>query len=487
MNYYVLTSFLIVGINFFYNQLLGQISKETSGNKPSTLFMPNASIAQDKITIPDKSPAFVVQYAKGKQKNELVINNVLENQQITIFNEDDDEAYFYEKVIFPTKEGTTFIYNLGVWKKEGTNEIETVSTKVATEKNISVALAPATTVIMGENSKATGNSAIAMGENNLAKGDAAISIGAFNTANQAGAIAMGFNAFAGGDYAISLGQNNKAMGNSAFSTGYKTQATGDYAASFGKNTLAKGDASLALGAFNEANGNYATTMGEGNVANGNFSMAMGNKNKAEEPYTITIGKENKAKASAAIAIGNGTIATAFQEIAMGSYNTFMPQANAVVWQANDRLFVIGNGTNETTRADAFILLKNGNATFTHNLTVNGTFSHLSDIRFKKNMVALETQEISHLQKVSQLKGYTYHWKTDEFPNKYFTPRKQIGMMAQEVEVVYPELVTTNEIGEKGIDYAKLTPILLEAIKELAKENKELTKRVEQLEQKNNSK
>ncbi|MFN0203105.1 MAG: tail fiber domain-containing protein, partial [Bacteroidia bacterium] len=461
--------------------------KETNERKTSTLFMPNASIAQDNIVIPDKSPAFVVQYAKGKQKNELTIKNVIENQRITIFNEDDNEAYFYGKVIAPNKEGTTFIYGKGIWQKEGISETETVSTTALTEKSTAVTLTPTTTVIMGENSKATGNSAIAMGENNVAKGDAAISIGAFNTANQAGAIAMGFNAFAGGDYAISLGQNNKAMGNSAFATGYKTQATGDYAASFGKNTLAKGDASLAIGAFNEANGNYATTMGEGNIANGNFSMAMGNKNNAEEPYSITVGKENKAKANAAIAIGNGTITTAFQEIAMGSYNTFTPQANATTWQANDRLFVIGNGTSETTRADAFIVLKNGNATFTHNLTVNGTLSHLSDIRFKKNVVALEMQGISHLQKVSQLKGYTYHWKADEFPDKYFAPQTQIGMMAQEVEVVYPEVVTINEMGEKGIDYAKLTPILLEAIKELAKENQELTKRVEQLEQKNNSK
>ena len=48
----------------------------------------------------------------------------------------------------------------------------------------------------------------------------------------------------------------------------------------------------------------------------------------------------------------------------------------------------------------------------------------------------------------------------------FSERKQIGVIAQELEAVYPELVTTDDNGYKTVDYSKLTPILLDGINEL---------------------
>ena len=51
--------------------------------------------------------------------------------------------------------------------------------------------------------------------------------------------------------------------------------------------------------------------------------------------------------------------------------------------------------------------------------------------------------------------------------------RQIGLIAQEVEKIYPELVLTDVDGYKSVDYSKLTPILVEAIKELKAENDQL--------------
>ena len=51
--------------------------------------------------------------------------------------------------------------------------------------------------------------------------------------------------------------------------------------------------------------------------------------------------------------------------------------------------------------------------------------------------------------------------------------RQIGLIAQEVEKIYPELVLTDVDGYKSVDYSKLTPILVEAIKELKAENDKL--------------
>ena len=61
--------------------------------------------------------------------------------------------------------------------------------------------------------------------------------------------------------------------------------------------------------------------------------------------------------------------------------------------------------------------------------------------------------------------------------------KQIGFIAQEIEVQVPEMVSTGEDGMKGLSYSKITPVLLEAIKELKQENDELRKRIDILENK----
>ncbi|NTW33368.1 MAG: tail fiber domain-containing protein, partial [Bacteroidetes bacterium] len=80
----------------------------------------------------------------------------------------------------------------------------------------------------------------------------------------------------------------------------------------------------------------------------------------------------------------------------------------------------------------------------------------------------------------KLQGVTYYWKAKDFPDKNFTDDKQIGLIAQELEKVYPELVVTDKEGYKSVDYSKLTPILVEAIKEQQKEIKELKTLIEGL-------
>ena len=97
------------------------------------------------------------------------------------------------------------------------------------------------------------------------------------------------------------------------------------------------------------------------------------------------------------------------------------------------------------------------------LWVNGT-TYASDARFKQNITAIE----SPLQKLMQLNGVEYEMKTEEFPNKYFQPGRQMGLLAQDVEKIVPEAVNEKD-GYKGVDYARLVPLLIESIKELKKE------------------
>ena len=85
----------------------------------------------------------------------------------------------------------------------------------------------------------------------------------------------------------------------------------------------------------------------------------------------------------------------------------------------------------------------------------------SDKRFKKNIHKID----SALEKVLQLNGVTYDWRVDEFKNRNFSRTKQVGFIAQNVESVLPEVVQTYGDGYKAVDYAKITALLNEAIKE----------------------
>jgi trimeric autotransporter adhesin len=118
------------------------------------------------------------------------------------------------------------------------------------------------------------------------------------------------------------------------------------------------------------------------------------------------------------------------------------------------------------------------------INCNGNFLCPSDRRFKKNFSKINNP-LSNLLKIN---GLYYDYDTENFSEKYFSNKRQLGVIAQEVEQLYPELVQTDANGYKSVDYIKLTPILIEAIKELndkvenlEKNKKEFASRFEKIE------
>jgi hypothetical protein len=108
----------------------------------------------------------------------------------------------------------------------------------------------------------------------------------------------------------------------------------------------------------------------------------------------------------------------------------------------------------------------GTSTPTVKLEVNGRLktqgiNELSDARYKKDIQTL-TNALANIEK---LRGVSYDWKQAEFPEKNFEAKHQIGLIAQELELVYPELVNTDADGYKSVDYSKLVAVLIEAVKE----------------------
>ena len=90
----------------------------------------------------------------------------------------------------------------------------------------------------------------------------------------------------------------------------------------------------------------------------------------------------------------------------------------------------------------------------------------SDKRFKKNVKTIDNA----LAKTEQLNGYTYNWNKLAKKQKGITSEEeQVGVIAQELEAVFPQLVKTDKEGYKAVNYAALTAVLIEAIKELSNE------------------
>lgn len=106
----------------------------------------------------------------------------------------------------------------------------------------------------------------------------------------------------------------------------------------------------------------------------------------------------------------------------------------------------------------------------------GTWTDVSDRKFKKDIVRLDNV----LDKVLKLQPSTYFYKTSEYDYMGFDDKRDLGLIAQEAELIFPDVVSDNhhpgpasEDGEfmsdgidyKGIDYTKFTPILIRAIQE----------------------
>jgi len=119
----------------------------------------------------------------------------------------------------------------------------------------------------------------------------------------------------------------------------------------------------------------------------------------------------------------------------------------------------------------------GNVNITNTLTVNGSV-YTSDERFKKNITPIKNT----LNSLEKINVYSYNWNIEKYPERNFNNDKlQYGVLAQQLEKVYPNLVTTDKEGYKSVDYIKLSVITLQAVKELKKQNTDLEKRLNNIE------
>ncbi len=111
------------------------------------------------------------------------------------------------------------------------------------------------------------------------------------------------------------------------------------------------------------------------------------------------------------------------------------------------------------------------------------FPTSSDERFKTNVRPLTNV----LEKVEKVRGVSFEWNELYESMGRSTHRREIGVIAQELEPHFPELVSAwDEQGHRAVDYGRLAAVLLEAVKELKTQNDALRARIEKLEKKDSA-
>ena len=349
---------------------------------------------------------------------------------------------------------------------------------------------------------ASGNSSTATGAYTTASGDYSTAMGGFTDAIGDYSTAMGWSTTASDYSSTVIGQYNSS-GSSATSAGSFSTSAPAFVIGNGINAIAKSDAfkvmfngdayissSLYLGGTavtsTAAEINYvdgvtsnvqaqldskqatitgaATTIATSDLtvsraltSNGSGKVEVSAVTSTELGYldgvTSAVQTQLDSKlSSSSTTFSNGIITTSLltSNITLGG-NVIIPDAGTI---------------GSTSDTDAMTIAANGNTTFSQDITVSGDVVISSDARLKSNIVSLG----STLSKLLQIDGKSYEMKG----------KQKIGVLAQEIQEVFPELVSEDDNEMLAVNYQGLVPVLINALKEQDEKINRLEKLVEKL-------
>jgi hypothetical protein len=408
------------------------------------------------------------------------------------------------------------------------------------------------TIAIGTANQATGNNSLAFGNSSQAQNTSAIVLGDASIATATNSLAIGrqseshgIDAIAIGTLAIASGNRSVALGEGATAKAYSAVSIGSYNTQFDFPNPAVPSPTdrifqIGIGTGGGVNTfrNALTVLRNGNIAIGNgldnpnaplqfdsdtrnrkiVLFQLGNNDHQYYGFGVNSGvfRYQVPVPTDAHVFYSGSAATSSSELLrivgnglVGVGNVTSPNAplhlnnelrnrKIILYEAanNDHQFyglglqsgelryqvdatnaahVFYAATGSNSSAQLFRIDGNGNATLTGTLTQN------SDARLKKNIQPLQNT----LSQLQQLHGYTYQWKDAAADSSL-----QIGLLAQELQQVFPQLVKENDKGILSVNYSGLLPVMLQAIKEQQVQidqqklqNNLLQKRLEALEKK----
>jgi hypothetical protein len=341
-----------------------------------------------------------------------------------------------------------------VWRTR-TNQIITLSESTNTAVTAAFTKANAANVLAFN----TGIGANAFASATIAGANTAVGTGAnaFTSATIAGAnaaVGAGANAFT----SATIAGANTAVGAGANAFASATISGANTAVGTGANAFA----SATISGANTAVGTGANTVG---------SAAFGQANSAQ---TIAIAAFTKANDSS-ITILSDTVDTkrfiSFLDSSSGSASSLNVSTSSLFFNPSSRTLTSNN-------MNVVVSLGVGTApsgtTGEIRATNDITAYFSSDIRLKTNI----TQIQNALDKIKNIRGVEFDWVDEYLQNHggedgYFVRKHDVGVIAQEIEKVLPEVVAERDDGIKAVKYDRVVALLIEAVKELADQVKEL--------------
>jgi hypothetical protein len=241
---------------------------------------------------------------------------------------------------------------------------------------------------------------------------------------------------------------------------------------------------------------HSTTTGEGNSFIGSNAGNSNTQGEGNSFFGAGAGEDNKT-GSQNTYIGSGTAlnhtsgdnntflgwgaGSCVDPNTTGSGNVFLGYQAGCSETGSNKLYIDNCYTGSSGGYCAQPLIKGDFQA--RSVKIDGTLTMVtvatpSDRRYKKEIHPLE----SSLDKVLRMQGVSFEWDREKVYGAGYRSGRQIGLIAQEVEKVLPELVQTDDEGYKTLSYDKVTPVLVEAIKEQQKQIKERDARIERLEE-----
>ncbi|PKL85627.1 MAG: hypothetical protein CVV22_06905 [Ignavibacteriae bacterium HGW-Ignavibacteriae-1] len=349
-----------------------------------------------------------------------------------------------------------------------------------------------------------GDYSTAFGYDTKASGYGSIALGYSSTASNTAASAIGFNTIASGNVSTAIGYSATASGYASTAIGYYATASGFASTGMGYNTTAKSGYETVVGSWNTDYTPVSTSGWNSSdrlfvIGNGTASTSRSNAMTVLKNGKIGIGT---ASPSELLHINNSTgtaklrvssASTALSELTFYSGSTYLGAIGSD--NTSNYLFIYHGGN---------IIFKNGrigiqtetNPTFALHLpnsTSDGTgrgranaWTTYSDRRIKT-----ATEEIQYgLSEIMQLQPVKYFQHNSIFDDGKLVisdiGASDIGFIAQDIFKIIPEIVSVpdNENAELwGLNYEKLTPILVKAIQEQQMKIDELERKLELLLQK----
>ncbi len=333
----------------------------------------------------------------------------------------------------------------------------------------------------------TGNYSFAFGTNVKASAQSSIAMGEQTSAENQGSVAIGTYCHAYGSYSVAMGYNNQTNANFALALNNSTVANGNYSVAMGYNTTSSAYASFAMGEYTTASGYTSVAFGNHTIASGDYSYAMGDYIEASGEHSIAFALDNQGSVNLtqdntmAIMGGNvgiGTLSPSRKFEVFDYIQSYVAMVKNSYPSGGDGLRVVlqasspGNG-------DRFVeFLRNGGSDYSGYIcgdNATGVFyTTLSDRRLKMNIE-------DYYGGIEMLKNI----KVRKYEMRAAPGKKQIGFIAQELLEVYPQAVSGNPEGNveedpMGIDYGRVTPLLVSAIQEQQKMIEELKSEIELL-------